>query len=121
MSDGSETINQDAEAGENVVERESAGNGSGDDERLEPLLSVDDAEQFRGRWQSIQTTFVDEPKDSVQEADQLVTEVMQRLTQTFQQERQSLESQLDRDDLSTEELRIALKRYRSFFERLLST
>jgi hypothetical protein len=125
MSDRSETINQDAEAGENiqedVQEREHTGNGSGDDERLEPLLATDDAEQFRGRWQSIQTTFVDEPQDSVQKADQLVNELMQRLTQTFQQERQSLESQLDRDDLSTEELRIALKRYRSFFERLLAT
>ena len=116
MSDGTETINQDAEAQEDV--RTQSGD---DDQRLEPLLASDDAEQFRGRWQSIQATFVDEPQHSVQDADALVNELMQQLTQTFQQERQSLESQLDRDNLSTEELRIALKRYRSFFERLLST
>jgi len=92
-----------------------------EDEPLEPLLDSNDANQFRGRWQTIQVTFVDEPKDSVEKADGLVTELMERLAQTFRQERESLESELDRDDVSTEDLRVALKRYRSFFERLLST
>jgi len=92
-----------------------------EDEPLEPLLDSNDADQFRRRWQSIQVTFVDEPKDSVEKADGLVTELMERLAQTFRQERESLESELDRDDVSTEDLRVALKRYRSFFERLLST
>jgi hypothetical protein len=94
----------------------------GNEERLEPLLGSDETEQFRGRWRTIQSNFVDEPQDSVQEADELVTQLMQQLTQTFQAERQSLESQFSqKDEVSTEELRVALQRYRSFFERLLST
>ena len=91
------------------------------DERLTALVDESDAEQFKDRWQSIQSRFVDEPKQSVEEADALVTNVIQRLTETFQQERQSLESQLDSDDVSTEDMRVALQRYRSFFERLLET
>ena len=90
-----------------------------EDEALAALLDRSDAERFRDRWQSIQGTFVDEPKQSVEQADALVTEVIQRLTETFQQERQSLESQLDSDNVSTEDRRVALQRYRSFFERLL--
>jgi hypothetical protein len=104
-----------------VDEESTAGQDTREAEPLEPLLDTADAEQLRGRWQSIQVTFVDEPKDSVEKADELVTELMERLAQTFQDERRSLESELDRDDLSTEELRVALKRYRSFFERLLTT
>jgi hypothetical protein len=92
-----------------------------DDERLTALLDESDAGQFRDRWQSIQSTFVDEPKQSVEQADALVAEVIQRLTETFQQERHSLESQLESDDVSTEDRRVALQRYRSFFERLLET
>jgi hypothetical protein len=88
---------------------------------LEPLLGANEADQFRGRWQAIQGTFVDEPKSSVNEADALVTELMGQLTDTFQKERQSLEAQLDSDEVSTEDLRVALQRYRSFFERLLTT
>jgi hypothetical protein len=92
-----------------------------EDEALAALLDRSDAERFRDRWQSIQGTFVDEPKQSVEQADALVTEVIQRLTETFQQERQSLESQLGSDNVSTEDRRVALQRYRSFFERLLET
>jgi hypothetical protein len=91
------------------------------EERLAALLDESDAEQFRDRWQSIQSTFVDEPKQSVEQADALVTEVIQRLTETFQQERRSLEEQLDSNDVSTEDRRVTLQRYRSFFERLLQT
>jgi polyhydroxyalkanoate synthesis regulator phasin len=92
------------------------------DQQLEPLLAQGEAEEFRGRWQSIQSDFVDEPERSVQEADELVTQLMQQLTQTFQQEREALESQFkQQDEVSTEELRVALQRYRSFFERLLTT
>jgi hypothetical protein len=94
----------------------------GSDEQLQPLLGTEETEQFRDRWRSIQSNFVDEPEHSVEEADELVTQLMQQLTQTFQAERQSLESQLgEQDEVSTEELRVALQRYRSFFERLLST
>jgi polyhydroxyalkanoate synthesis regulator phasin len=98
--------------------------GSQQQERLEPLLGNEEAERFRERWQSIQTDFVDEPKGSVEQADALVNELMQRLTQTFKQEREELESQLggeSESDASTEDLRVGLRRYRSFFERLLST
>ena len=86
------------------------------------LLDEGDTESFRGRWDSIQASFVDEPRDAVQQADGLVAELMQRLAETFSQERESLESQWDSgDDVSTEDLRVSLTRYRSFFERLLST
>lgn len=87
----------------------------------EPLFAGDDAERFRGRWQKIQAAFVDEPRSAVQDADGLVAELMQRLAETFSEERSRLEQQWDGDgDVSTEELRVALQRYRSFFDRLLS-
>jgi hypothetical protein len=107
-----------------VVERSSeatSAQSDAEENRLQPLLGSTEADGFRGRWQSIQTTFVDEPQSSVREADALVTELMEQLTLTFQEERRSLESQLRSEDVSTEDLRIALQRYRSFFERLLST
>jgi hypothetical protein len=87
----------------------------------EPLFAGDDADRFRARWQEIQAAFVDEPQAAVKDADGLVAELMQRLAETFSQERSRLEQQWDGDgDVSTEELRIALQRYRSFFDRLLS-
>ena len=92
----------------------------GDRERS-PLLPQEEAEDFQGRWATLQTSFVDEPRRAVQEGDALVAELMQRLANSFADERQGLEAQWDRgDDVSTEDLRIALQRYRSFFDRLLS-
>lgn len=89
-------------------------------EQVAPLLPADRAEDFRSRWNDIQTGFVDE-RDAVENADALVAEVMQHLAQTFADERQKLESQWGRgDNVSTEDLRIGLQRYRSFFSRLLS-
>jgi hypothetical protein len=86
-----------------------------------PLLPNDRCDDFRRRWDSIQTSFVDEPKQAVEKADSLVAELMQDLAKTFSTERQNLESQWGRgDNVSTEDLRIALQRYRSFFSRLLS-
>jgi hypothetical protein len=86
-----------------------------------PLFAGTEADQFRTRWGDIQTSFVDEPRRSVEEADGLVAEVMQRLAQVFADERRSLEQQWDRgEQTDTEELRQALQRYRSFFDRLLS-
>ena len=73
------------------------------------------------RWEEIQASFVDEPRDSVAQADALVADLMQRLATGFSAERERLEGQWDSgDDVSTEDLRVALTRYRSFFERLLS-
>jgi len=86
-----------------------------------PLLIADETHTFRSRWDAIQTGFVDEPRNSVEQADGLVAEVMQRLAETFAEERSKLEGQWSRgDDVSTEDLRLALQRYRSFFDRLLS-
>jgi hypothetical protein len=86
-----------------------------------PLLVADETHTFRSRWDSIQTGFVDEPRRSVEQADSLVAEVMKRLAETFAEERSKLEGQWSRgDNLSTEDLRLALQRYRSFFDRLLS-
>jgi hypothetical protein len=73
------------------------------------------------KWDSIQVGFVDEPRRCVQEADSLVAATMKRLAEQFAAERSNLEDQWHRgSDISTEDLRIALRRYRSFFGRLLS-
>jgi hypothetical protein len=90
-------------------------------EELNPLLSTDEEKDFRSRWQNIQIGFVDEPRQAVQQADELVAEIMQDLAQSFSVQRSHLESQWEHSDkISTEELRMALRRYRSFFDRLLS-
>jgi hypothetical protein len=85
-----------------------------------PLFPSGEAEGFRSRWTDVQTGFVDEPRSAVEQADTLVAEMMKRLAQVFAQERAGLEEQWSRgDDISTEDLRQALRRYRSFFDRLL--
>src|SRR5512132_4383306 len=90
------------------------------EEQSRPLLADEELDGFRGRWDAVQVGFVDEPRGSVQQADALVAELMQRLAQTFSDERTSLESQWEQGaDVSTEDLRVALQRYRSFFDRLL--
>jgi len=92
--------------------------GYGDGEVLFPNADSDD---FRRRWSEIQTSFVDEPKPSVERADQLVSSVIQKLTQVFADERSKLERDWSKGgEASTEDLRQALRRYRSFFDRLLS-
>jgi hypothetical protein len=86
-----------------------------------PLFSADEARGLQSRWNSIQTGFVDEPRRSVENADALVATAMKRLAEIFAAERSRLEGQWDRgDNISTEDLRLALQRYRSFFTRLLS-
>jgi hypothetical protein len=86
-----------------------------------PLLDPAEVQQFRSQWDAIQTGFVDEPRHAVEEADELVGRAMKRLATIFSDERRGLEQQWDRDgDVSTEDLRVALQRYRSFFSRLLS-
>jgi len=84
------------------------------------LFAGEEASQFHTRWKDIQTGFVDEPRSAVQRADSLVAEVMKKLAEGFANERATLERQWDRgDQVTTEDLRIALQRYRSFFDRLL--
>jgi hypothetical protein len=85
------------------------------------LFSTEDIADLRTRWGSVQTGFVDEPRWAVQEADKLVSTVVDRLTEGFANERSVLEKQWGRgDDVSTEDLRLALQRYRAFFDRLLN-
>lgn len=86
-----------------------------------PLFPPDEAGQLRDRWQEVQAGFVDEPRRAVQQADELVAGAIKRLAQTFADERSQLEGQWDRgDEVSTEDLRVALQKYRSFFGRLLA-
>ena len=87
----------------------------------EQLLVGDDAGELGDRWQEIQARFVDDPREAVHDADALVQDVLHRVTRGFADERRRLEEQWDGgDDVSTEELRLALQRYRAFFGRLLS-
>jgi hypothetical protein len=103
------------------VENARATDATDDGSAREPLFEAADRDRFGDRWNTIQAAFVDDPRDAVKEADALVAELMQRLAETFSTERSRLESQWDNDeDVSTEDLRIALQRYRSFFDRLLS-
>jgi hypothetical protein len=93
----------------------------GDSEASGPLLPADFAQDLRGRWDRIQTGFVDDPRKSVQEADELVAAAMKRLAEGFADARNNLERQWGRgDDVSTEDLRVALQKYRAFFQRLLT-
>jgi hypothetical protein len=86
-----------------------------------PLFDRGDAEGYRTRWSAIQTGFVDEPRRAVEEADALVAEVVKRLAEGFADERRRLESVWEQNEtVSTEDLRQAMRRYRSFFERLLA-
>jgi hypothetical protein len=86
-----------------------------------PLFSGNDSQGLRSRWETLQINFVDEPKHSVEEADRLVSETINTLSKGFAAEREKLEQQWHRgEEVSTEDLRLALRRYRSFFERLLS-
>ena len=91
------------------------------DKQAVPLFSTVEAKDFRSRWDVIQVNFVDEPRQVVEQADSLVAVAMKRLAEMFAAERARLEGQWDRgDNVSTEDLRLALQRYRSFFGRILS-
>jgi hypothetical protein len=90
------------------------------EETTQSLFEDQELSGFRSRWEAVQTGFVDEPRAAVSEADALVKQVVSRLSDVFTQERARLEGQWDRGgDLSTEDLRQALRRYRAFFDRLL--
>jgi len=92
-----------------------------DEEETTTLFPEKETTDFRTRWTDIQTGFVDEPRRAVEQADALVAEVIKRLADSFAEERSKLEGQWGRgDDVSTEDLRVSLRRYRSFFDRLLN-
>jgi len=95
--------------------------GKPDDGFTGPLLAHDASDEMRSRWESIQTRFVDDPSSAVRDADELVSSAIKRLSETFANERANLERQWSQGkDASTEDLRLALRRYRAFFQRLLA-
>jgi hypothetical protein len=95
--------------------------GADDIDEAGSLLPDGEESDFQRRWEEIQTRFVDDPRQAVEDADALVAGVMQRIAEGFAQARDGLEGQWSRgEDVGTEELRVALQRYRAFFRRLLS-
>jgi hypothetical protein len=89
-------------------------------ERLEPLFDQGREDELRDRWHALQARFVDEPRETVSDADALVAELLRDLAKSFDDARSKLEEQWSSgEDVSTEDLRVTLQRYRSFFERLL--
>lgn len=87
----------------------------------EPLFGSTEADGFRTEWRALQSDFVDDPRDAVRRADELVAQVVQSLATTFADHKRSLEGQWQQgEQVDTEELRKALRRYRAFFDRLLS-
>ena len=108
-----------------LVQQTSAGakpvTDNGAPEQRSPLFEEAELNDSRQRWQNIQADFVDDPRNSVRRADELVASLMKRLAEVFANERARLEHEWDKgEDVSTEDLRQALRRYRSFFDRLLS-
>jgi hypothetical protein len=92
-----------------------------DEAKLAPLFTQDAATDLRARWDMVQKSFVDDPREAVHAADDLVAQVTRSLADTFAKQRSALEKGLGQAEApSTENLRIALRQYRSFFERLLS-
>ncbi|GHE87576.1 hypothetical protein GCM10017786_19180 [Amycolatopsis deserti] len=88
------------------------------EERVE-LFRPEQVSEFRDRWREVQTSFVDDPQATLRDADQLVAEVMRALASTFADHKHELESQWQRGEAATEDLRLALRRYRTFFNELL--
>ena len=109
---------QPASATQAAADRDGLGGG---EQPSAQLLEDDELQTILARWKDIQAEFVDEPRSAVQDADALVADLMQRLARMFASERDQLESRwASGNDVSTEDLRRGLRRYRSFFERLLA-
>lgn len=112
---GPQAVTSERAAEQNMSQQASGANDT------TPLFPGNELEGLRTRWKEVQTAFVDEPRKAVEQADGLVASAMKRLAEVFAEERSKLEQQWDRgDNVSTEDLRVALQRYRTFFDRLLS-
>jgi len=112
----SETAPEDRDRGAQARESEAQPR-----ESLASLFDEGTLSEHQSRWSAIQTGFVDDPRRAVEEADQLVAAVMTQLAEVFADERANLEADwAEGEDVSTEDLRVAFRRYRSFFDRLLS-
>jgi len=110
-----------AGAARTVGARVATGTARAMEQETGPLFSGNEANALRAKWDAVQVAFVDAPRDAVEHADNLVAETMKRLAEVFAAERTKLEAQWNKgEDVSTEDLRLALRRYRSFFSRLLS-
>jgi hypothetical protein len=121
LVNGPDAVGEDR-AGESEEASQESGVVQEADEEDRALLGPEETDEYRGKWRDIQSTFVDDPRDAVRSADALVADVMQTLAKSFSAHKQGLEVQWDRgEEVATEELRVALQHYRSFFNRLLST
>ncbi len=121
ISRAMERRDENAMAREQRRTAEAQGVPAAENEAPTPLFANEELTGYRTRWSGIQTGFVDEPRKAVEEADALVAELMKRLADSFAEERRKLEAHWEKSDkISTEDLRIAMRRYRSFFERLLN-
>jgi hypothetical protein len=108
-------------ASESVASQNTAAGPQINGRNESPLFAENELRDFRARWDQVQTSFVDEPRHAVEQADTLVATVVKHIAEQFAEERSKLEKQWDRgDNVSTEELRQGFRRYRAFFDRLLS-
>ncbi|HEY4345976.1 MAG TPA: hypothetical protein VGM80_00175 [Gaiellaceae bacterium] len=119
---GSMTADPSVTPADRLATGDSTSSTAGSDrDGVAPLLPAADAERYSGDWKSVQGSFVDRPREAVEQADRLVADLMQQLAAEFSNTRANLEQQWEgADDASTEDLRLAMMRYRSFFERLLA-
>ncbi|WP_083255170.1 hypothetical protein [Amycolatopsis orientalis] len=117
--EGQALSTEDLVAAEPESTTETATAESTEDDGEQTLFDDTDVERFRDSWQGIQTAFVDDPRRAVKEADELVAVVIQNLASTFADHKKELESAWSQGEPATEDLRIALRRYRSFFNQLL--
>ena len=116
-----ESVDRATSTRELAKDLERTSSGKVDHSATTVLFPENESKDFHKRWTDIQTAFVDEPRRAVERADELVAEVIKRLADSFAHERSRLEGQWGRgDNVSTEDLRVALQRYRAFFDRLLN-
>jgi len=116
-----EVIQDERVTDERISTADLAGKPELKEEAVGPLLPQDFVQDLRNKWDRVQTAFVDEPRAAVQQADELVASAIKRLAESFADARNNLERQWDRgDQVNTEELRLALRKYRSFFQKLLT-
>jgi hypothetical protein len=121
QKDRETTTDEESVSNEPSAEHKNKDRDTTREEEFAPLFENNQAESFRNQWLEIQSRFVDDPNVSVKDADELVANVIKNITDTFADKRMSLEKQWKSgEEVSTEDLRVALKRYRSFFDRLLS-
>ena len=118
--DQQEQVGQQEQKEQEEQARQETRRDEAQDGQDQALFADDEAQSFRSRWEDVQRGFVDEPRESVQKADDLVSDLVERLTNGFAETRSGLEEQWNKgEEASTEDLRIALTRYRAFFQRLL--